>query len=176
MMRTSRTSRNTSDPSVTTADAPSRLSFLLLVFFLCGGFAASATRAQDIRPEHVSAGILVGPVSGIGIKATFVEPSVDTIGKSTDLSLAFNLRGYVYLSSHVLQERLLPASPLRIVIGPGMVAELDDETIRWGLSGTLGAYFLRGPYEILLQVAPRFMIAPERLGSFGAAVGIRYRF
>ena len=176
MMRTSRISRTTSVPSVTTIDVLFRLSFRLLVLILISSLAAGVSRAQDIRPEHVSAGILVGPVSGIGVKGTFVEPTTDTIGKSIDLSLAFNLEGYVYLSSHVLQERLLPQSPLRIVIGPGMVAELDDETVRWGLSGTLGAYFLRGPYEILLQLAPRLMIAPDRRGSFGAAVGLRYRF
>ena len=39
----------------------------------------------------------------------------------------------------------------------------------------LGAYFVKGPYEVLLQLMPRLLITPERDGGYSAAIGLRYR-
>lgn len=145
---------------------------LLLTVFT----ASSALAQKDVRPERLAVGLLVGPVSGLGMKATYVEPGPEQTGRSVDMALSFNLEGYVYSSFHVLKERVLPQSPLRVVIGPGMVSEFDDDSLRWGVSGMLGTYFLRGPYEMLIQVQPRLYLTPDRDGDFGAAVGLRYRF
>lgn len=173
-MRTSAVSRNTSVHSVKATDHRRLRALACLLPLL---FTATVTLAQsDMRPEHLAVGLLVGPVSGLGMKATYVEPTADRTGRSIDMALSFNLEGYVYSSVHTLSERVLPTSPLRVVIGPGMISEFDNESLRWGISGLLGAYFLRGPYEILLQLQPRLYITPDRSGSFGAAVGLRYRF
>ncbi|MDA0378996.1 MAG: hypothetical protein O3C45_10870 [Bacteroidetes bacterium] len=135
-----------------------------------------AAGQSEVRPERLAVGLLVGPVSGLGLKATYVEPQEGLTGRSIDGALSFNLEGYVYSSVHILQERLLSDSPLRVVIGPGMVSEFDDDSVRWGMSGMVGTYFLRGPYEVLIQLQPRLYVTPEWDGSFGAAVGLRYRF
>lgn len=173
-MPTSRTCRNTSDHSVTRFELITHRAWWCLLLAL---LTASSTLAQkDVRPERLAVGLLVGPVSGLGMKATYLEPGPDQTGRSVDMALSFNLEGYVYSSFHVLRERELPQSPLRVVIGPGMVSEFDDESLRWGVSGLLGTYFLRGPYEMLIQLQPRLYLTPDRDGDFGAAVGLRYRF
>ncbi len=156
-----------------------RLVFLASLFGL-----ASVSSAQDAVTDTpasgtvriFSAGFLAGPTSGLGFKMLIQEPGLDAPGRSVDLSLSFNGQGFVQTGIHSLQERALPDTPLRLVIGPGMIAELDDGSVDWGLSATVGGYFLRGPYEVLFQLMPRFMIVPERSGTFGAAVGLRYRF
>lgn len=138
--------------------------------------AGSVWGQTQVRPERLAVGLLVGPVSGLGLKATYAEPESTIPGRSVDMALSFNLEGYVYSSFHALAERTVPESPLHVFIGPGMVSEFDDDSVRWGVSGLIGTYFLRGPYEILVQLQPRLYLTPERDGSFGAAVGLRYRF
>lgn len=173
-MPTSAACRSISEASVTATDHL-RVRFgswLLLTILLAGSVQAQT----DVRPERLAVGLLVGPVSGLGLKATYVEPTSALPGRSVDMALSFNLEGYVYSSFHALTERKVPESPLHIVIGPGMVAEFDDDSVRWGVSGLIGTYFLRGPYEMLIQLQPRLYLTPERDGSFGAAVGLRYRF
>lgn len=127
------------------------------------------------KPQF-SVGLLAGPTSGLGLKALFRAPTAETPGRSSDLHLSFNGEGFAQISGHTLQERLLPDAPLILYMGPGMIAELDDGTLRWGLSGVLGAYFVKGPYEVLLQLMPRMLITPERNGGYSAAIGLRYRF
>ena len=183
MTRTYRISRNTSVPFVTAAlddiswRGPYTRCLIAFAFlFLVWSAVSPRTQAQQsVRPQQISVGLLAGPISGLGARAALSEPTAGNDGRSVDLSLSFNLQGYVYTSGHILRERVLPDSPLRMVIGPGMVTELDDETVSLGVSGTLGAYFLRGRYELLMQLVPRVFLAPEPRGSFGAAVGIRFR-
>jgi hypothetical protein len=173
-MPTSAACRNTWVRSVTRSERIRRCTGLALALTIL--LAAQANAQSDVRPERLAVGLLVGPVSGLGLKATVVEPQANAAGRSVDMTVSFNLEGYVYSSFHVLREQTVPDSPLRIVIGPGMVSELDDDSVRWGVSGLLGTYFLRGPYEVLLHLQPRLYLTPERDGSFGAAVGLRYRF
>lgn len=135
------------------------------------------TQAQTAVDVPVfSAGLLAGPTSGLGFKVLFQEPATGIRGTSVDLNVSFNGRGFLHVSGHSLREQALPDTPLRLFLGPGMVAELDDGTPRWGISAAIGGYFLRGPYEVLFELMPQLLVTPERQGSFGAAVGLRYRF
>lgn len=128
------------------------------------------------RSPTLSAGVLAGPTSGLTFKALFDDPRPGEPGRGIDLNTSFNGQGFFQLSGHSLMESHLPDTPLRLFLGAGMAAELDDGTLSWGLSTTIGGYFQRGPYDILFQLIPRLMVTPEREGTFGAAVGLRYRF
>jgi hypothetical protein len=150
----------------------SLVAFTMLLLTAAEGYAQ---QTQERRPV-LSAGLLAGPTSGLSFHAILRDPALDSPGAAADLAVSFNGEGFLHLSGHSLTERILPDTPLRLFLGPGMVTELDDGTLRWGLSTTLGGYFLRGPYEVLLSLMPRFMVVPERNGIFGAAVGVRYRF
>jgi len=148
---------------------------VLAVLFLTGAGPARAQHA-DREASIISAGLLAGPTSGLTLKALFDEPELTQPGASVDMIVSFNGEGYLHISGHSLTERALADTPLRIFLGPGMVTELDDGTLGWGLSTTIGGYFVRGPYEVLVSLMPRLILTPEREGVFGAAVGLRYRF
>lgn len=148
------------------------LAFTALLVTAAEGYAQ---QAQEKRPVF-SAGLLAGPTSGLTFHVLLKDPALDSPGAAADVAVSFNGEGFLHLSGHTLTERTLPDTPLRLFLGPGMVAELDDGTLRLGLSTTVGGYFLRGPYEVLLSFMPQLMVVPERNGMFGAAVGVRYRF
>ncbi len=145
-------------------------------FFRANRALSGADRSiyRSDRPLF-SVGVLVGPSSGLAFKALLREPAGSQLGRSSDLHLSFNGQGYAKIAAHSLKERPFPEAPLVLYLGPGMLAELDDGSLRWGLSGMIGAYFVKGPYEVLLQLMPRLLITPRRDGGYSAAVGLRYR-
>lgn len=151
--------------------------FACLCFLLwCLGLPGISQAQSVDEPPVFSAGFLAGPTSGLGVKVLFREPGLETTGTSADLNISFNGRGFLHVSGHSLREQALPDTPLRLFLGPGMVSELDDGKPKWGISAALGGYFIRGPYEVLFELLPQLLLTPEREGSFGAAVGLRYRF
>jgi hypothetical protein len=126
-----------------------------------------------------SAGVLVGRISGLTIKARLFEEEASTFPgprQSMDVNLSTNFDDYALWSAHVLTERMLPDSPLTAYIGPGLTAEIDEKDVFWGFSGTLGVLFNRGKYEIFLQVMPRLYIMPDLDGKIEAATGLRFYF
>lgn len=196
-MRISRICKSISGPSDMSADPlysrvncttkikAVALSAVLTVVSLCnplraqdaGSFHPARDGGQILRAGKpmFSVGLLAGPTSGLTIKALFREPTDSIPGRSSDLYLSFNGEGYAKIAGHALQERPFPDAPLSLYLGPGVMAELDNGSLKWGLSAMIGAYFVKGPYEVLLQLMPQFHITPDRNGGYSAAVGIRYR-
>gem|GEM_PF-1719149 len=135
------------------------------------------TQGDAVRTQgpQFSIGLLAGPTSGLSFKALFREAVPEAPGRSTDLHLSLNAEGFVQIAGHSLKERTFPDAPMTLYLGPGMITELEDGSLRWGLSGMMGAYFVKGPYEVLLQLMPRLLLTPERHGGYSAAIGLRFR-
>jgi hypothetical protein len=146
---------------------------MVLVFLLL--LPSAHAQSGDRSSVQLGIGILAGPTSGLSMKALMDPPRQAVPGRAADLVVSFNGRGFLHLSGHSLTERNVPDTPMRLFLGPGIVTELNDRSLRWGVSTTIGGYFEQGPYDILVALMPRLFLMPQRNGVFGAAVGLRYR-
>ncbi|MDA1028024.1 MAG: hypothetical protein O3B41_03105 [Bacteroidetes bacterium] len=125
--------------------------------------------------KQYSVGVLVGRISGLTVKMKFldVEERFHSSSPSVDVNLTTNFDDNFLWSAHILRERYLQESPLKLFIGPGLTAGVDGQKAFWGVSGTIGFLFTKGPYEVFLQGMPRLFLMPDMDGRIEAATGIR---
>mgnify|MGYP006919623100 CR=1 FL=1 len=133
----------------------------------------------EIKPHRqYSVGVLVGRISGLTAKIRYLdlEERLLQTTPSVDVNLTTNFDDNVLWSAHVLREGFIQDSPLKLFIGPGLTAGWRDQDPFWGISGTVGVSFKKGPYEIFLQGMPRLYLMPNMDGRMEAATGIRIDF
>lgn len=153
-----------------------KLFFVMSV--LCCVLSPSVLLAQSANTKphkQYSMGVLVGRISGLTLKMKFldVEERFHSTTPSVDVNLTTNFDDNVLWSAHILRERHLQESPLKLFIGPGLTAGLNRQEAFWGVSGTIGFMFTKGPYEVFLQGMPRLYLMPKMDGRIEAATGIR---
>ncbi len=124
----------------------------------------------------------IGDPSGLTLKmyrpgryvSSIFRPRVVTLLASWDFDDSF------FLNVHTLDERLIPESPLRYFIGPGILIGFRGRRHRTdllaGITGSFGVNFFRDRFEVHLQVTPRLLFFPDVTGDFDAGVGLRYYF
>ncbi len=97
-----------------------------------------------------------------------------------DLLVASDLHESFFVHAHRLHERPVPNSPLHAFVGPGLFADRDAARTRnrttFGISGTFGLNFFKGPFEVFFQATPRLRLYPNTRGRLGGGVGLRYFF
>lgn len=151
--------------------------FVALGLLICV-LSPAMVLAQSAKPKQLrqySLGVLVGRISGFTLKMKFldVEERFHNTTPSVDVNLTTNFDDNVLWSAHILRELYLQESPLKLFIGPGLTAGVGRQKAFWGVSGTIGFLFTKGPYEVFLQGMPRLYLMPDMDGRIEAATGIR---
>lgn len=124
----------------------------------------------------VGIGVLVGPISGFTAKVRPENAPMNAFFQSFDLNLSTNLDDYGLWSTHLLNEKAVPNSPLTFYMGPGLTAGVRKKHMFGGVSSTIGLFFSKPPYEVFLQVMPRLYVRPDFDGRIEGATGIRIYF
>jgi len=123
------------------------------------------------RPGNWGLGVQVGQPGGVTLKWYRTAPIVYAAAVTTDGD------DYALLLLNRLWEVRLRESPLGAYVGPGVTAgatALDDRgAAAFGLNGMAGFNFYVEPFEVFLQVTPRFRFLPNRVDDVGGSVGLR---
>ena len=144
-----------------------------------GGWGSAVAQDEDDArsfPTPRSAGTLgvglqVGQPGGLGLKWYRPSPIAYTAVLTTDGD------DYLHLIVNRLWESPLHNSPLGVYVGPGLLIGAtglqQDGAFALGINGTAGLNFYVEPFEVFLQVTPRFHFLPNRRDDLGSSVGLR---
>lgn len=142
-----------------------------------GGRPAVAQDDPDSRfpsprsPGTLGVGLQVGQPGGLGLKWYRPSPIAYTAVLTTDGD------DYLHLIVNRLWESPLRNSPLGVYVGPGLLIGAtdfqQDGALALGINGTAGLNFYVEPFEVFLQVTPRFHFLPNRRDDLGSSVGLR---
>lgn len=142
------------------------------LFFLM--IAISPAHAQDRR---FGAGVMGGIPSGVNAKYWLGQ------GRAVDAAAgwtfgehdAFQLHGdYLFHDFRLLQ---VHGRPIPVYAGLGARLNFDDDTV-FGIRFPLGITypFRQDPFDVFLEVAPIFDLAPDADLDINATIGLRYYF
>lgn len=149
---------------------------MLLALCISAGLGTSSAAAQN-QTHRFGVGGMVGRTAGITAKLFLPTDSTSALNqeiRTLDVSLTWTADDLALWSIHVLTHRNISSSPLQLYIGPGVALSLKDTQLSWGISSSLGLFFVKRRFDVFLQITPRLMILPDFDGAFGSAVGLRY--
>ena len=146
------------------------------IMLAIGAFTASSPVCAQKVDYQTSVGVLVGRISGITVKTRLNSTFSASLARSYDLNISTNFDDYALLSSHIMSEKAMANSPLTFYSGPGLTAGIEQKTFFGGVSGIMGLFFSKPPYEVFLQGMPRLYLRPNFDGRFEGATGLRVYF
>ncbi len=143
---------------------------LCLVLLLIGLAPAATAQPRDL----LGIGGQVGDPTGITVRL----PSTQRY--ALDFLAAWDLDETFFFNAHAQYYESVPESPkIRYYYGPGAFIGIEDRgdtELLLGVSGRFGVNVWLEPFEVYLQITPRFSIIEATRFNVGAGLGLRYFF
>lgn len=148
------------------------MALVALLLMSAADVAGQQAPLQPSRPAgRFGAGLQAGPFSGFSAKY-YREGDRRQIGALV-LTVSAGLRGHALVQLSALGETPLVESPLTLYLGPGVVVDVLEGDFSVGAAGVAGVRFVKGLFEIYLDLAPRILLLPDLTVQPAAGVGFR---